>query len=424
VLSASAETPTGALGIIIGISLLIALSLLIPPLLGKKRHLPLWLGGVLAGHTEFLFIGLLLGPGVLGLFDETLVNQMKPFLTVGLGWVGLFFGLQWDLRKVKRFPRAPFMISGFQALVTFAVVTGLMALALWIDLQTGEHIVSNVSLRGRLILAALLGVVASVTAPIGIGWMMASHGARGQNTQLAQFLSATDGVLGVLLFGLVLSALSPTSVIAVPGLRALGNFCVSLILGAVLGWLAHFILQRRWNTPDYVLWLIGLVVLSSGAAHGVMQSPLVVNFVMGAVLVNLSHQSERVIKSLGDAEVPFYIVFLILGGATWTLSGGGWASLLILPYIIVRILGKTLGVAIGTRVWHIGFRPDPRLGLAMLSQGGLALAMIISVGILLPEAPHLQTLETIVIVAIVINQMLAPAMARRTLAHAGELSPA
>jgi Kef-type K+ transport system membrane component KefB len=273
-------------------------------------------------------------------------------------------------------------------------------------------------------MAALLGVVACVTAPIGIGWLITTRGARGPNTRLAEFLAATDGIVGVLLFGLVLSAMRPTSFVAVPGLRALSNFAVSLAVGLALGWLADFILHwRRWSDPEYLLWLIGLVVFSSGAAHSVGQSPLVINFVMGVVLVNFSHQSERVTKSLGGAEASFYILFLILAGASWSFDVG-WEWILICPYVLMRIVGKVGGVALGRRLCRVDFTPRGDLGLAMLSQGGLALTMIINVGLVLPRGGHLAALESLVIVSIVLNQLMGPAWAEVPLRRSGELRTA
>ncbi len=400
--------------------LLLALTLITPHTRGGKRALPRWLHTLFAGDTEALFLGLLLGPAALGLFDRSLLDPMRPFLIIGLGWVGLIFGIQWEMRKVRRFPRAQFLFSASQALVTFALVTLLMALALLGDLGTGEKLIIGAPWRHRILLAGLLGALACITSPIGIGWLMVHRGARGANTRLAEFVSATDGVVGVLLFGLVLSAFQPTSLIAVPGLRALSNFAFALALGVVLGWVAHFILQTRWSDPEYTLWLIGLVAFSSGAAHAVHQSPLVVNFVMGVVFVNLSHQSERVTRSLGDAERPLYLLFLVLAGAGWSLHFS-WAWLLIVPYVIARLLGKLGGVALAGRLWRLDFTPQRRFGLTLLGQGGLALAMIVNVWMLLPEAAGLPALESLVILSIVFNQMTAPAMAEGPLRRAGEI---
>ena len=90
----------------------------------------------------------------------------------------------------------------------------------------------------------------------------------------------------------------------------------------------------------------------------------------------------------------------------------------------VGIVGKVGGVALGRRLWRMDFTPRADLGLAMLSQGGLALTMIINVGLMLPEGGHLAALESLVIVSIVLNQMMGPAWAEGPLRRAGELRPA
>jgi hypothetical protein len=419
-LAAGSGSAAEALGIVVGMTLVMVLSLTVPYAMSGKRTLPPGLGALLAGHTEFLLLGLLLGPAVLNWFDGELLGQMQPFLTVALGWVGLIFGIQWDWLKVKRFPRGWFFVSAAQAITAFVCVAVVMLLSLRVVAPMRADVFGDLSRKDTLTLATLLGVACCATAPIGIGWMITARGLRGKNTDLAQFMAATDGIVGVVLLGAVLSALRPSTLLGGPGLGMLGNVALSLCLGVALGWLAHFILRGRWNAPDYVVWLIGLVVFSSGAAHVVGQSPLVINFIMGAVFVNLSHQSERVTKSLEGAEVPFYIIFLLLAGASWPLHLG-WQLLLVVPLALSRALGKVLGYMAARRRWHVGFDDRRDLGLAMLSQGGLALAMVIDVGLLVPDSPVVRVFVSLAILVIVLNQMIAPALAAIPLRGAGEI---
>lgn len=420
--AAVAPATGDALGIIIGVVLVILLALGSPLALSGKRALPRWLSALTSGHTEFLFLGMLLGPGALGWFNASLLEQMQPFLTVALGWVGLIFGLQWDWLKVKRFHRAHFMVSAAQALTTFAVVTLAMLGALWLDSVLGGRIVGEIGWGERVLLASLLGTFSCVTAPIGIGWLVARMGARGKNTQLAQFISATDGIVGVILFGLVLSAVQPVEAAGSPVVGFALGVALTLGLGLLLGWLAHFIFGQRWSGPDYLLWLLGLVVFSSGAAHVMGQSPLVINFIMGATFVNLSHQSERVNRSLAGAEVPFYVIFLLLGGATWIIHLG-WELVLIVPFVLTRFIGKVYGLRLWMRVLPFGEKHERDIGLTLLSQGGLALAMVIDIGLLAPHLTGIDALRAMAILSIIINQLMGPRLAEIPLRRAGELRP-
>lgn len=410
------------LGLLVGITLLFGLILLLPQSGGVgKRYLPRSLQSILVGHTELIFVGILLGPGVFGLINDTFIDQMRPFLTVGLGWLGLFFGIQWDWLKVKRFPRRQFLISGAQVLITFVVVFAAMVGVLMLDKAMGSRVVPGATWEDRVMMAALLGVVATPTAPIGISWLMKTRGARGANTDLSFFIAATDGVVSLVLFGLVLSAWQSESVIGIPALQAVANFSLSIAMGLVLGWMASFILMRRSSDPEYLLWLVGLIVLSSGAAHAVGQSPLLVNFFMGVVLVNLSHQSERVTRSLSGAEIPFYMLFLLLAGASCRFAVG-WEWLLILIYVPIRLAGKVLGLRLGLQRWPLHFKPRGDLGMSLVCQGGLALTMIINVALLLPESPSVRVLVSLAIVAVAVNQMITPGLAERPLRLAGEIS--
>ena len=53
--------------------------------------------------TEFIIVGLVLGPEILNLNADVL-NGMDPFIGLGLGWLGILYGIQFDAKKLRRFP--------------------------------------------------------------------------------------------------------------------------------------------------------------------------------------------------------------------------------------------------------------------------------------------------------------------------------
>ena len=68
--------------------------------------------------TEFLLVGYLLGDSFLGILDASTLDQVRPFLIVGLGWIGLLAGIQLEWKPDTT--RRGIWISASGASPTFA----------------------------------------------------------------------------------------------------------------------------------------------------------------------------------------------------------------------------------------------------------------------------------------------------------------
>ena len=70
------------------------------------RHfrLPLFARIFYLTGTEFLVLGLLLGPQFLNLMDPETQKGLAPLTALLLGWIGLLFGFQFEIKKLRRVP--------------------------------------------------------------------------------------------------------------------------------------------------------------------------------------------------------------------------------------------------------------------------------------------------------------------------------
>ena len=120
---------------------------------------------------------------------------------------------------------------------------------------------------------------------------------------------------------------------------------------------------------------------------------------------------------------------LILAGAalrvpTW------WVLPLGLAYAGVRGVGKVMGGAALVRVLPLGFELPRRFGLGLIPQGGISLAMAVSLVLtfsgLTVGADALNgadVLFAIVVIGIVLSELAGPFMIVRVLRRAGEILP-
>jgi hypothetical protein len=371
--------------------------------------------------THFLLLGALLGPAALGLLDDGAVVQLYPLLGLGLGWVGLLFGLQLDRRTLRQFPLGFHLIALGQALVTLVVFT---ALGLAAARQGG--------LFGPAVDAVLLAAAATaaVSSPAGVAMVSSNFLVRGRVRQFLFFVASLDAVVGLLALQLTYAYLHGTDVMADFGVGGTTFWTgADIALGLVCGVLFLWMMRLRPAREELVLYLLGVSALVGGAALQLQLSPLVAAAVAGAVVANFSRHADRVYRALQQWEQPIYVVLLMLAGAqlrptTW------WVLPLGVGYFLVRAVGKVAGTALLVRIVPLPFEVPRGLGLGLIPQGGISLAMALSLvltlsgtGITLAGYPAVDLLFAVIVVGVVLSELAGPGFIQGVLRRAGELKP-
>jgi Kef-type K+ transport system membrane component KefB len=138
-------------------------------------------------------------------------------------------------------------------------------------------------------------------------------------------------------------------------------------------------------------------------------------------MANLPGSKDRIFNLLARLERPFYIVFLILAGAIWR-PGSPWALPLAALYVCLRLVGKLGGGYLAARAATDGSRPPLSLGLGLISQGGMAVAMVMNY-YQLSSTDLTSAVVTTVLLAVILNELISPSLAKSVLRTAGEITP-
>lgn len=372
--------------------------------------------------THFLFIGVLFGPAVLGLLSTDALTQLYPLLGLGLGWVGLLFGLQLDRETLRQFPLGFHVLAVGQALLTFAIFAAIG----WAAARgTG---IANAEVM-TLILAA--AATAAVSSPAGIALVSTNFLVRGQLRQCLFFVASLDAVVGLFALQLTYGWLHGTEMTA--GFDVGGGAfwtLMDLALGLVCGVLFLWLMRLRPGREELVLYLLGISALVGGAALQLQLSPLVAATVMGAVVANFSRDRARVFKALQQWEKPIYLVLLLLAGAQLRMTTW-WVIPLGFAYFAVRAFGKVLASALLVQWVPLPFTAPRRLGLGLLPQGGITLAMALSLvltlggsGIDVLGYPAVDLLFAVIVVGVVLSELTGPLLTHQVLRRAGEITRA
>jgi hypothetical protein len=132
---------------------------------------------------------------------------------------------------------------------------------------------------------------------------------------------------------------------------------------------------RRSDEEELKLIVIGMTVLTSGAAALLDFSPLISNALLGFGLVNFSRDKERIFQVLMTIEKPVYLILLVFLGCGLRLDSG-WIFLLGLGLCIFRMVGKWLGGVMSVRLIPRLNDYPVNLGFGLLDSGGLPLAIL------------------------------------------------
>jgi Kef-type K+ transport system membrane component KefB len=403
------------------LALVVAATLLAHFVLGKAQARFLYSTG-----GEYILLGVLVGPQLpalasailgepvawQGAVDAEVLRQLAPLISLAIGWAGLVYGLQFDLRTMLNSRSGAFTLSAVQAAVTFGMVYAV-----------GRWVLAGTSFLGlepqQASLAALfLGATAAVSSPAAWELVHRRFPTQGRHSSLLRDGGTIDELVAIFVFGLIFCLFHP---MRPSGLERVPTptewYVVTVLLGVVMGVVFHFFLGDEDDENHLFLAFTGIIVFASGAAWYLQLSPLLVSLVLGMVLGNTSRHARRVLPVILRTHKPMVLLLLIFAGALWTPVH--WpAFVLALLYISVRILGKLTGGWLAALSIGPAVRRD--LGRGLLGHGEVAVAMALNLR-LVYQGPYVDWVFTAVLVSMVVNELWSARLLKGFLIDAGDI---
>ena len=380
--------------------------------------------------TAYLIAGLLLGPFCIGALklpgfgfnSLQQVEGMSIITQTALGFIAFTIGNEFRLSQLKATGKKAITIGILQAVIT----TVLVDIVLIVLHLCFPNIIS-------IPCAITLGAIASATAPAATLMVVKQYKADGPLTRLLMLVVAIDDAVGLVLFSVsfgIATALSQgqASILAVV-VEPIVEIILSLGLGAVMGWLLNWVEQffhsrskRMTISVAFVMLTVGLSMLKFqiGPVHCSF-SLLLVCMMTGTIFCNICPTSEELMERVESWTTPLNILFFVISGAELDLNvlANPITILVGVIYIIARSAGKYLG-SYGSCL--LTSQPAPitkNLGITLLPQAGVALGMALTAASL-PDG-HLT--RNVVLFAVLIYELVGPALTKRSLLAVGEIKP-
>lgn len=376
--------------------------------------------------SEYMLIGVLLSPaafgGLAGAFgweasppvSETTLTQLYPIMELAIGWVGLLYGAQLNVKRLFSARDGSLSLSVLSSLVCFVVVAPLCFVVL------SAVPLGDLASTSDLVLASVtLASVGAVTSPSVLDLVQRQFGARGPTTQMLRQALRLDELLAIAAFGMVFCVFHTRSTVLEHEVTAVEWYLASVLLGLLLGGLFHFFIGKEHNAEKQFLAFVGITVFAAGAAYYLELSGLLVNMVVGVTMVNVTgSSSDEVLLTLERTRRPMYILLLFFAGAVWVPVG--WMGFaLAAGYLVLRNAGVFLGGFVASVAQGPRTRRD--MGRALLGQGELAVAMALNFMLVFQDRELAEVVFTAVLVSVLANELWSTRLLKDLLIDSGEI---
>ncbi len=325
-------------------------------LISERVHMPQVVGALLAG--------VVLGPSVLGLVQET------DFLlkTSEIGVIILMFmaGLDTDLEELKKTGLASFVIALIGVVVPLAAGT-VLYLGFFPDAGDPLHMLK----------ALFIGVVLTATSvSITVETLREMGKLKGKVGTAILGAAIIDDIMGIIVLTLVSGMtdpnVNPMSVIA----RIAAFFVLLVVVGLVMYRLFRAITREWSNHRRVAIYALSFcLIMAFVAEHYFGIADITGAYFAGLILCNLMEAREYINKKMNIVSYMIFspIFFASIGiktelhGMTTSLL---WFSVVLL---IVAILTKIIGCGLGARLMKFNWTDSLSIGLGMVSRGEVAL---------------------------------------------------
>ena len=380
--------------------------------------------------TAYLVAGLILGPFCLGAIklpglgfnSLEQVEALSVITQTALGFIAFTIGNEFRLSQLKATGKKAITIGILQAVIATLVVD-IVLIALHFCFP---QVIS-------VPCAITLGAIASATAPAATLMVVRQYKADGPLTKLLMLVVAIDDAVGLVLFSVsfgIATALSQGHVSALAVVvEPILEIVLSLSLGSLMGWLLNWVEQFFHSRSKRMTISVAFVLLTVGLSSLKFEvfgihcgfSLLLVCMMTGTIFCNICSTSEELMTRVDGWTMPLNILFFVISGAELDLQvlANPITILIGVIYILARSAGKYFGSSISCRLTR---QPKPitdNLGITLLPQAGVALGMALTAATL----PDGAMARNVVLFAVLIYELVGPALTKRSLLAVGEIRP-
>lgn len=377
------------------LALTLVIAVLIGEVLVRQLRLPRIVG--------YIGIGVLLGPGGLGLIPELPEAEWRLVVDLALGILLFELGSKVNLRWLRANPWIA-ATSLLESAATFTVV-------FWVLTLFG---VTGVA-------AGVVATIAIATSPAIVVRTVTESRAQGQVTDRLLLMTALNCIYAVIFHKLAMSVLHGQA-----GTGIVHTLAAPLYLlggSALLAWLfgftferIHHYLGRHEETFSFVLF--GMIAFATIMASTLKLSPILVLLAAGLITRYQRRRTRTFPPHFGSAGAVLVVLMFIANGLAADLSGLRDYLLLALLLIVGRSIAKLASVLALAHHSGLGLRQGVALGIALAPMSSVSLLLTLDTSLDFPAFAY--SLGLVLMSCIVILELAGPILVQAALRNAGE----
>jgi len=366
--------------------------------------------------TGYLMCGFIAGPSVLNLVTEGMVHDLKLVNGVAIGLIALSAGGELNFKRLRPRLRAILSVGAVSLLLAIIFISGACFL-----LSAQLPFMAGMSVFHRCVVSLTMGVVLSALSPTVVLALIAETGSEGPISETVLGIVVLADLAIVVSFAGA-NALANAVFGSVDGggggagelmIHIFGSMGVGAILGLVLTFYLKTIAQR------VALFVFGICFLCAEAGTRLHLDPLLMCLTAGLFLENATDiAGAKLVHDIESASMPVFAVFFAVAGA-----GLHWDAFKRVAYIavilaIVRAVALLIGSRIGMALGRVPPEHRKIIPYGTLSQSGIAIGLCVLL------AKHFagwgEQASACLLGAVMLNELIGPVLFRSALLRSGE----
>ncbi len=355
----------------------------------------------------YLVLGVILGPSGFDLIPKEFIHGSNFIIDLSLSLISVLVGANLRYDILKNMLKQIFVISLSEAIFTFLFIsTSFYAM---FDLMNFSF-----SSEYQIIAAMLFGGLATATAPATILAVTHEIKAKGKFNSFLLGIVAADNAFALIFFSFIViiskTFIDSTSInfhLVIDIIKTV-LFSVAVgITGAFISEIIDRVFKKNQNVKTTST--LGMIFITYSISQYFSLEPLLASLVMGVVAANLSTNFYLVKKEFDNhLKDIIFLLFFTISAMHLNISFLIQMPLAIVVYVFFRIVGKIVGVYVGSKLSNADENIGKHLGIALFPQAGIAIGLALS----LQEITDFKTISSIILNIIIattlIHELIGP----------------
>ena len=367
----------------------------------------------------YLILGVIIGPSGFNLVPKEFIQGSSFIIDLSLSLISVLVGANLRYDILKDMLRQIFAISFFEAIFTFLFIS--------ISFYTMFDLL-NFSFNNeyRIIASILFGGLATATAPATILAVSHEIKAKGKFNSFLLGIVAMDNAFALIFFSFIViiskTFIDSSAIDTHLFFNIIKNVLFSVIVG-IAGAFISEIIDRVFKKHQGVKTTstLGMIFITFSVSQYFSLEPLLASLVMGIVASNLSKNFFLVKKEFDNhLKDIIFLLFFTISAMHLNISFLTQMPLAIIVYVVFRIIGKIVGVWIGSKLSNADNNLGKHLGIALFPQAGIAIGLALSLQDMTDFEIVAPVILNIIIATTLIHELIGPFLTKSILIKYGK----